>query len=259
MKAKFFLALIALFPILASAQTSLEIESSRPGAAIGTNTVGSSFFQIESGFEHLSDKGADTVEQDTWVTELRYGLSEKLELTGEFDVESDRAPNEPNEEGISDVELGLKYSLSSEAHGLCPALGVRARLQLPGGGSSFYQKNPAPKLILASKWALSEHLDLEGDVGVRANTDEGKSDPFYALNLSSDISDNAAVFVEGFHGIEDETGNIEVDAGIGYHLNPDLQIDLAGGWGHNHGVTETLVSAGISWRAATRPASVSTR
>lgn len=70
----------------ARAQTSADIQSSRPGAAIGANVVGAKFFQIESGLQLIDDNGAEVSEQDTWVTELRYGLSEKLELTGEFDL-----------------------------------------------------------------------------------------------------------------------------------------------------------------------------
>lgn len=245
------ISLLSSIPLAASAQTSTDIQSSRPGAAIGINVVGTKIFQAESGFQRLRDRGANEVIQDTWVTELRYGLSENLELTSEFDLETDRAPGEPDESGISDFEVGLKYLILSESKGLLPALSARARVQLPGGQASFFQKNPAPVFILASSWELSESVAFEADLGVRANTDDGNSDSFYALNMSADLTDNLNAFIEVFHGLEDETGNVEVDAGVAYLLTSNLQLDGAIGWGRHDGTTETLVSAGLSWRLPT--------
>ncbi|RYZ76904.1 MAG: transporter [Proteobacteria bacterium] len=245
-----FSALVVVSPNV-WAQTSVDIQSSRPGAAIGSNVVGSKFFQAETGYQRLKERGAEDGGQDTWVSEFRYGLTERLELTSEFDIETERTPGLPNDTGISDVEIGLKYLLITENDGLMPAFSARGRVQLPGGQGSNFQKTPSPNLIFASSWSLSDELELEADIGLRVNPDKGSSEGFGALNLTGNLSDRIALFLEGFHTFEDETGNVELDAGIGFLLTHNLQIDASAGWGEHDGTTETLISAGLSWRMPT--------
>lgn len=234
--------------ISAQAQTSLNIESSRPGVAIGSNVVGTSIFQIESGVQRLQQQGSKELVQDTLVTELRYGLSEALEFTSEFDLEKKGSKGRPDASGVSDVELGLKYSFNATSEGWMPALSARARLKVPGGHGPEFQKNPAPNLIVSSAWDLSDTIELEADAGVSADPDKGSSKSFFALFVQTEVTDKLNLFIEGFHSFEDGTGSVAFDAGVGYRLTSHFQVDAFAGSGLGGDSNQTLFGAGVSWR-----------
>lgn len=240
-----YVAVVTASPALAKASES--IESSRPGVAIGANLVPVQSLQIETGFQYLTTQSSEKSSQRTSITEIRYGLNPSFELTSEIDYENKHLDGEPNEEGFSDIELGVKVRLIDDSQ-KAPSLFLRARLQLPGGDGEFTQNHPAPNAVLASGYEFTDRVSIEGDIGARYNPDEGVTEGFYALNLSHEISERTSVFIEGYHSLEDENGAIEGDLGAAYLVTPNFQFDFSLGWGHNDGQVQNLVSCGLSYR-----------
>ena len=76
---------------------------------------------------------------------------------------------------------------------------------------------------------------------------ELKGDFVYSLALGFTVTDKTSLFIEPYGDlIEFDDLMANLDAGITYLLNPNLQLDFAFGTGMNHSMN--FITAGISWR-----------
>jgi hypothetical protein len=79
----FFLCLIINFTY---AQTSPTIATGRPGQSIGARVVGTHILQLQSGIE-LNRVETGATKDESWINNnvVRYGINEKVELSGVLD------------------------------------------------------------------------------------------------------------------------------------------------------------------------------
>lgn len=68
----------------------------------------------------------------------------------------------------------------------------------------------------------------------------------YVLNLSYVITDKIGAFMELYGNLNNF--NADIDMGISYLLNDDLQLDTSFGLQGEKNVSNWFVDAGISWR-----------
>ncbi|MBY0517307.1 MAG: transporter [Bacteriovoracaceae bacterium] len=233
----FFLLLNSAF-----AQTNLTIRAGRPGQAIGAFVVGKNYFQIQSGIDHNWQDGKNLNQNNL----LRYGLSERVEF--QTSVAYQKGVDRSFDEGISDLRAGFRYTLIEKQNGLIPVLGLQARTSLPYKSHEFQNNHFSPGFLvtafhqLNSRFTFEQNYSLVYSEALRVHTYN------YVYNLSFGLVGNLSSFVEAYGTYQNELAQLNFDTGLAYLLSNDLQLDVYGGGGENHGQSSYFISAGVSWR-----------
>lgn len=237
------------------AQTNSTIRTGRPGQAIGAYVVGTEIFQVQSGLDYgslISDTSSEHFGVLSSV--LRYGLSERFELSALISFMNDHQSGSvvpstsETKSGISDLHLGFRINLIDKPDGWKPGLGLQTRFRTTFVNPDFRSKNLAPILILATNNKLSSSMALATNFGVSYDGSTAIPAYLYVINVSRSFAESWGAFVEVYGRSKSSIGSVYADTGVAYSVNSDLQFDLYGGGGRNHGVTDTFVSVGISWR-----------
>lgn len=72
----------------------------------------------------------------------------------------------------------------------------------------------------------------------------------YSLNLSCTFTDTFGAFIESYGALTRGIFETRTDTGVAWLLTQNLQLDLFGGYGSNHGLTDYFISTGFSWRTS---------
>lgn len=229
------------------------IRSGRPGQSIGPFTVGKSILQIQSGIDFQSFENKDfALSGNGFVhnTVIRYGILERLEISGLFDYRGETVKtngSETDASGLSAFDLGGRYQIF-EGHGAIPTIGFQMRLRLPVLSEDYKIDRVAPRFIFVTSQKLSDIFTLTTNWGGSWNGNNSIGTGFYVINLSFPITDKLGGFVENYGDLTDGDFDSRFDAGLAYLSNKDFQWDILGGMGNNDGVSDYFVSMGVSWR-----------
>lgn len=130
-----------------------------------------------------------------------------------------------------------------------------ARLVPQSGSGSFRSQRTSGDLRLAADWDFAQKWSLNPNIGVGlVEDDEGRT--FFARTFAATLSYNPtaslSLFVDaGMQSPEKRGGRASVilDAGLGYLLAPNVQLDFSVGKGVRGNTSpRAFVSAGISTR-----------
>jgi len=243
-------------PLLA--QYSETITSDRPGISISPYSVGKNVFQLQSGFI-LGGLRTDSNQRKSDIlaesTVIRFGLTRTLEVSTAFTFRRDKteyryfSTTENFQSGLSQADVGFRANLY-EGHGLVPTVGFQTHLKLNILSKDYDTDYPGIVCLLATTQNLAPGLTLTTNFGgVWDNNFYGPGPQgMYTLNLAFPIAGKLGGFVENYGSFQDGDFLTLFDAGLGFLLNNNLQLDISGGYGKNHGVTEYFVDAGVSWR-----------
>lgn len=246
----YILLLVPIIPFVAYSQTNPTIRSGRPGQSINPYAVGKYFFQIESGFDYQKMNSDEASESRIFNNFIRYGLLENFDLNMLLNYQKDIfQTTTAQQSGFSDLQPGLHYNFIPSATGPIPSLGLQARFRLPYTDSDYRSEQIEPIIILVTDHQLSDSLTLNHNL--EANTAETT----YTLisNLSYSLTDKWSTYLEIYAESEDSLISVFTDTGMSYLYSNDLQFDLQGGGGSNHGRTEKFIGFGVSWRTPIGP------
>ncbi len=258
---KIFILLIFIGSIQAFGQYGETIRTGRPGQAIGCFTTGARVLQIQSGIT-LDNTKTDTnangfdfkqnVIQSSTV--VRYGITETFEISGVLGYKS--LKNTFNNEetkftGLDNTQLGVRFNVFAGKTPLC----VQYRVKLNALSEDFKNEALGSRLLIAGATKLGNPLTLTVNLGMDWSGNAVQPSGLYVFNFSFSIAPKIGGFVEYYGNvplIEDglkSWGN-NVDAGIGYLVNKDLQLDISAGTnldsfdaGSNY-----FIDFGVSWR-----------
>lgn len=243
--------------LTAYGQYNETIRSGRPGQSIGPFTVGKGILQIQSGIDFFGMENKDVGYSGNgyvYNTVVRYGIFERLEISGLFDYKNEvfkSSGSETEATGLSAFDLGGRYHLY-EGSGAIPALGFQMRLRLPLLTGDYKVDNIAPRFALVTGQKLSDVFTLTTNWGGSWSGNNSVGTAFYVVNISFPIAGKWGGFVENYGDVTDGDYDSRFDAGVAYLSNNDLQLDLLGGLGKNDGVSDYFVSLGFSWRTKRR-------
>lgn len=242
---------VLLLAQFAMSQTASSIRTGRPGQAIGPYVVGTGLLQIQSGLDNTSVKVAGSNRETSLVNNVvRQGINESFELSGVFNYEQSRnttgAANQKS--GVSDVQVGFRYNLTSQPDGWFPAIGLQTRVRLESVSSDFRRDEPAPVLLMALGHTLSDDFGLNTNLGMDYSGQTASPVYRYVFSLGHSIGETWGLAYE-FYGNQ-ALGSDFYYFGLGayYATSSDFQWDLYISGGDNHGINELYVSAGLSWR-----------
>jgi len=227
-------AFLLLMPVLTQAQES-SIVADRPGLADGSTTVTRGVAQLETG---VTADGGDE-EHFTLPTLVRFGITNRLELR----IESDVAGWTSGDADIAPVAAGFKLRLRD---GALP-LSLIASVQPPSGGGRLRSSAIESEARLVSDIELAEGLSLTPNAGVSLVEGDGAVGIF-AATLEREMGPTAP-FVDFETTIGGGDTSMIVDAGIGWVVRPDTQVDISAGFdvlGDEY--PEWFIAAGYSRR-----------
>ena len=238
------------------------INADRPGLADGSRTLDARQAQLEIGVQHERHVDSDGRTRLLFVpTLLRYGITDRVEarvesatLTHQHVTADDGSTT--NATGVAPVLLGGK-ALLYDSHGEHRrSLGTIVRVAPPSGSSDFRTTHTTADVRLAADWDFAPHLSLNPNVG--AAHYEGSGGDTYdtalgALTLTYSPNERVLPFVDAGYQSRDDSGgtwSLIVDAGVGWIVGRDVQLDLSAGSGaHGSSPPKPFVAIGISVRA----------
>jgi hypothetical protein len=245
---KFVFLLGCAFTPIGAAQSNEIIRSGRPGQAIEAYVVGAGFFQIQSGADHAWSDGNSTSTSDLSSNVIRYGLNESFEISSVVNFQTDTVHSRATKSGFSDVQFGFRYSVNPKTDGWIPAVAVQTRLRTTTVSSDYRYDQIAPIMTVATNHNLAKWLALTTNWGMISDGNSSVPTYLFVGNFSFPVAGALGGFFELYTTSRDAVTSVYADTGFGYLVTSDLQIDLHGGFGNNHGTSESFLSAGLSYR-----------
>ncbi len=247
------LALLTLslsIPFLLSAQFSQSIRTARPGQAIGAYALGAKVFQIQSGLTYNPyETGVSKIKSTAHTTVLRFGIIERIELSGVIVWQTDdfelAGGGESKASGVSNTQIGGRINLLQQRDAI-PTVGIQGRLLLRAQSDEYQRDKLGSKIVLAIGEKLTNWASVLTNFGLQWAGDGGDAVSLYVLNLSFPLSNNWGAFIEVYGGFDAFTANF--DTGFSYLVNNDFQLDFSGGWQGRDGLSNWFLDAGVSWR-----------
>ena len=246
---RLYAGLFFLLPALLQAQYAPTIASGRPGQAINTATVGRGVYQVETGLTlGWEGSGTQQVRDIAETTILRIGILERLEVSGAVigsAVESPAPDGSSWDRGISDTELGVRYSFLDN-DGWVPALVLDGAVLLRAQDEEFRRDNTGARFIVSADWGLTEATSLTINLN-RAWVGDGTRNTGYAVSLGFALSDRLGSFIEAYGDLS-KPATAYFDGGFAYLIGDHVQLDASAGWEGTQGVPSYYLDFGVSFR-----------
>lgn len=223
MKKILFIALI-LSTAFANAQFSKTLSSDRPGQALSSSTVGKKVFQVQSGIDFV--ESSSEFQPSSY---FRYGFSERFEINSGFILSGDKFANE-----LASFTVGARYNLSKKENK------SQSTLQLSHDFKSTLNTTQFAYIFSSS---FTEKLGYTINLGLNFDNSLAVNTGVYIFNLSYALNDKVGVFAESYGTFLNSNPHNNIDAGVYYLLNNNLQLDAL--IGDNEGF---FIGAGVTWR-----------
>lgn len=225
-----------------------KLEADIPGETQTVAVVKKETLQVETGFRKEQQNSRDY----SWLhpqLQVRYGLSNRVELRAEIRAETEKAFSENRfAYGLQPVELGLKAKLT-EQNGARPATSFYLQAGIPTWASADHQKEQVfPKLRLLFENSLMDRLTLSYNGGAEWQGDASSPRFLYTIEPAFELNARWDVFVETFAYLQSgQAAQHSIDGGLAFHLHRDIRLDFWGGKGLSKEAQDYFVSAGISF------------
>lgn len=230
-----FFVLFLVASILASgafAQDEAPLITDRPGQSYSAVVIPKRAAQVETAVVfNTADLGDGLFTTDRtfgWVGAVRYGLANRLEVSGDFGIVQPELVNEQAvdfDPAVSSLRIGIRYALVEETDQL-PAVAAALFYHPPVFDLDVEEALPQVLVTLSKsygKWGINPSLLVFYQQRTRA------PEVLATLNVSYSVSNDLGVFVgTAFRqlGIPDSRGNAFFECGGTYLLKPRLQLDF---------------------------------
>ena len=233
------------------AQFNETIVSDRPGQSNSPNTVGKMVLQFQTGPQFDGGR-RDNYKSNvfSWPAVVRFGIAEKIDVISILGCQSGKQEIfdfELNDNGINTADLGLRFNIFEESE-RAPSVGFEAYYKTKLISEDYRPDHTSARFNVMASKTLTDMLSITSNLGVDFDGDGGPSEGFYTINLVLGVTDELGVFFENYGYFTGDYFDSFFDFGAGYLLNPDLQLDLLGGFGYNEDTFSFLISGGVSYR-----------
>lgn len=224
-----------------------ELVTDRPDQTESAIVVPKGSLQIESGllieYSEMDDISIRTILAPTTLFRLGVLKCLELRLVSQFESVKEKS-NEFNNKGISDLELGIKFSILNKED-VNTQIGIVSHMVVPSGSKDLTNDKLGVINKLAFSHELSDRVGLGYNIGYNY-WGRGSGDFTYSLAMGYSLNTKMGLYIEGFGEVADMDKNfVNMDAGITYLIRDKFQIDFSFGTGINH--TMNYLAIGFSW------------
>lgn len=210
------------------------VSSDRPDFTDGTVVLAPGAWQLESG--HSFARQGRTRLSTSGELMMRAGITPRVELRLSANSYARARRAGTTARGFEDASVGLKVRLRAdgEAPSWRPGVVLLAQSTVPTGARAFRAPRAQPEVKLITRWALSDRIEFTSNVNAaypfdgERTTLELRGSGSFAATLTRRLG----VFVEAYtlapRGVLSQ-GSRYVDAGLMWHVHPDVQLDVRGG------------------------------
>jgi Putative MetA-pathway of phenol degradation len=244
----FIPALSFLSLTIVKSQTLDPIATDRPDQTECPFIVPKGYIQAENGlvYEKINQTNAVMVHPSTlW----KYGISEKLEFRLITEIMSEHALNQTNSIGLTPITIGFKTKIADE-NGFMPLVSFIGHLGIPNWASSEFQTNYfAPSFRFTMQHTLSEKFTLAYNLGAEWDGETPQTTFIYTLTSGYSITQKLGAYLE-FYGFAPQKlpADHRFDGGFTYLINPNIMVDVSGGFGLTENAPHYYFSLGFSYR-----------
>jgi hypothetical protein len=224
------------------------IATDRPDQTECPFIVPKGYIQAENGlvYEKISQKNVALAHPSVlW----KYGISEKLEFRLITEIMSENAINQPNSIGLTPITVGFKTKLADE-NGVFPLMSFIGHLGIPSWASPEFKTNYfAPNFRFTMQHTLSEKLILAYNLGAEWDGETPNTTFIYTLTSGFSVTKKLGVYLE-LYGFAPQklSADHRFDGGFTYLINPNIMVDVSGGFGLTDNAPLYYFSLGFSYR-----------
>ena len=248
-------AVLSLVAAAASAQTDPAFVVERPSFSTPPHAVGRGFWQVEAGVgwetRTVDDDDVSTLTLPNSV--VRLGVTSRLELRASTTGLVRTSAGGTGDSAASDVELGVKYQVASQA-GRGLDLAIIPMVSLPTGGRGS-TRNADPSAILSAQRGFGRSALLLNVKWTAPSTGEAADRRarilHYSASFSFPVAGRGSAFTEGVLTDTDTKGADTVrqaNGGVSRLFGDNLELDVYGGVGLNDAAPDWRFGAGFAWR-----------
>ena len=228
------------------------INPDRPNVANSSQVVGNRRVQLETGVQWDRQRDLDAhVRTLTTPTLLRIGVADALELRVETDGRTIAHASDPASgahtvsAGWADLSAGVKWHVADQ-DGMRPSVGMIAEVALPTGSAALRGSGFRPAVELPVEWDLGHDWSLGVMPGMAR--DIGVTYGVFAASVGKAFSERLHGFAEVAAPQIGHGTQALVDAGVGWLVNKDCQLDAMVVHGVNRNTPGLSLAFGISVR-----------
>lgn len=250
-KIKILTAFILICFYIKVAAQPAQIASDRPGQTFSPLSIGKNNIQFQAGFEVFKQKHISNSTQIVLPNFFfRWGLSKKVELNTYLEYSTSTTKTNQLKyfsNGFSNTSIGARWNISEESKSK-PAIGLLALLKIPHTNAVQQTHHIAPKIVASFSKSIFPKISFNTNWGAEWDGINNAAQGIYTLNLGYTVHSNLFVFIENYGNFTQQSWMSKWDAGFGYLINNQFQIDAAVGWNQQASTKESYISIGISKR-----------
>lgn len=240
----------SLLTYAAAAQNS--IFTDRPNVTDAVALLPTGTFQVELGYFRESSNDGDLVNRTSPNINIKYGLTEWIELrvlTNYLNSNADTPAGEIEASGLTPIAISPKVRLL-ETESWLTNVTLSTNFILPSTGAEEFQNdhlNVGYRLLLENNFG-----SLNWSHGIGTDWDDDTDASWsYSSALGTSFAQDWGTFIEIYgtfgNGILPTHG---ANAGILYLLTTDIQLDASFGIGLNDNTPDFFASFGFAWRTS---------
>ncbi len=233
------------------AQYSPTIRSIRPGASVGTYTIGKNVFQVQTGLLFGNKEGLG-LDQNTifFKNVFRYGITERIELSAVLNWRKNM-PDDPvidaiEVKGISNLRIGGRINLVNKKTGFFRAMGINGRIWIKPPEENFQAENLGSRIVVAAGFAFPQKWKMVLNTGLIWQGNNDKPTSLYALRFLYGLNKSFGFILESY-GTTDRW-EPDFGAGVYYFIENDVKLDLQVGFLGEKEIDNRFIELGVSWR-----------
>lgn len=223
----------------------------RPDFTESSETIAPGMAQLESGatMQRVGEETGTTVGEAL----LRVGLAPRAELRLGFNSYAVVRSPSGRQQGLEDASLGAKVGLLPGG-GVVPKMSLIVASSLPTGAQPFRATKLQPEMKLTAAWDLSDRVAFSSNLNYSWIRDDVESVGEVAAtgSFGFGLTDKLGLYTEYFGFFPQQAfapASHYSNIGFTWVFNPNLQLDVRGGIGHNGlGRRDVFSGIGVSRR-----------
>lgn len=240
-----FIILLIVYNAFSQESDQPELIGDRPDQTESAFVLPKGYFQFEDGF--VNEYESSEIQNISYSSMLlRYGLFDHMELRFGTDYLKTKQELFDDLSGFSPFYVGAKIHVQEEK-GWIPQIAFLGHITIANTGAKDYlQKYHSSQMVLTFNHTLSDKISLGYSLGVEFPSEINYAIGTYTLVTGFSLTEKLGAFAEIYGDFSKNMyADNKVNGGVTYLVLPNLQLDVAGGFGLSQNSAKSYYSVGL--------------